>query len=194
MINMGMQGSLKLEDQVDALHIYVDELNAKMAKLLLMAHYKSYPSTDHVFPLHMQMQLVPEINSVLHQGQEKCGKVMCLPKYVEQDKIELYQDLGDQVLDSQSRLLWISLWDAMMAIWHPKLQICFIPFGRQIMERIMLCSNHSKVCGIPCPCNDICSLTLPAMEDYKGERGPCSTIDCKVVQQPVLKQQMPFGI
>jgi len=62
MINMGTQGPMKPEDQVHALHIYVDELDLTMAKPLLMALYESCPSADHVFPLYMQMWLVPEIN------------------------------------------------------------------------------------------------------------------------------------
>jgi len=39
MINMGTQGQVKETDQVCALHLYVDELDAKMAKPLLSALY-----------------------------------------------------------------------------------------------------------------------------------------------------------
>jgi len=52
MINMGTQGVVKLEDQVCALHIYVNKLDAMMAKLLFMALYESWPSVNHMFPLH----------------------------------------------------------------------------------------------------------------------------------------------
>jgi len=50
MINMGTQGAIKLDDQMQTLHIYVDELDAKMAKPLLMELYESWPSANYVFP------------------------------------------------------------------------------------------------------------------------------------------------
>jgi len=76
MINMGTQGAVKLEDQVGSLHNYVYELDVEMAKPLLMAMYESWPSVDHVFPLHVQMQLVPEINLVLNtKGQKNVIKL-----------------------------------------------------------------------------------------------------------------------
>jgi len=71
MINMRMQGQMKEEDQVHALHIYIDKLDIKMAKPLLMELYERHPSLDHIFPLHVCMQLVPEINSILNiKGQK----------------------------------------------------------------------------------------------------------------------------
>jgi len=54
MIILGTQGQVKPEDQVWALHIYVDKLDITMAKPLLMALYESRPSVDHVFPLCMR--------------------------------------------------------------------------------------------------------------------------------------------
>jgi len=76
MINMGTQGPVKLEDQVHVLHIYVDKLNLKMANPLLMALYKSHPIMDHVFPLHVWMQLVPEIDLVLNiKGRKNVEKL-----------------------------------------------------------------------------------------------------------------------
>jgi len=41
MINMGTQGQVKESDQVRALHIYVDELDVRMAKPLLSNLYLS---------------------------------------------------------------------------------------------------------------------------------------------------------
>jgi len=41
MISMGTQGQVKEEDQVQALHLFVDELDAQMAKPLLTALYPS---------------------------------------------------------------------------------------------------------------------------------------------------------
>jgi len=71
MINMGMQGQVKEKDKVCALHLYINMLNVEMAKPLLMGLYKSHPSLDHVFPLHVCMQFVPEIDSILNiKGQK----------------------------------------------------------------------------------------------------------------------------
>jgi len=78
MINMGTQGKVKEEDQVQVLHLFIDELNIEMAKPLLMALYESHPSADHVFPLHIQMQLVPEIDTVFEYQRKE--KHLCLSK------------------------------------------------------------------------------------------------------------------
>jgi len=76
MINMGTQRAVKLEDQVCALHVFIDELDVTMAKPLLMAVFASCPSVDHVFPLHVQMRLVPEIDLVLNmKGQKNVDKL-----------------------------------------------------------------------------------------------------------------------
>jgi len=53
MINMGTQGQIKEADQVCALHLYVDELDVRMAKPLVSALYPSHPADDHTFPLHI---------------------------------------------------------------------------------------------------------------------------------------------
>jgi len=66
MIITGIQGQVKEEDWIQTLHLYVNELDVKMAKPLLIALIESQPSTDHVFPLHIRMQLVPEIDLVLN--------------------------------------------------------------------------------------------------------------------------------
>jgi len=66
MISLGIQGQVKLEDQVCALHIYVNEMDAEMAKPLLIEMYPSWPSAMHEFPLHIQQHLVPELDTVLN--------------------------------------------------------------------------------------------------------------------------------
>jgi len=83
MIKMGMQGAVKPEDQVCALHIYVDELDTKMAKPLLMDLYNRWPSADHLFPLHVCMHLILEIDLVLNTKGQKCWQTMGLSEYVE---------------------------------------------------------------------------------------------------------------
>jgi len=52
MIHLGMQGPVKLEDQVIALHIYVDEMDVAMVNPLLMVLYESHPSKEHIFPFN----------------------------------------------------------------------------------------------------------------------------------------------
>jgi len=48
MISLGMQGPVKSEDQVKALHIYVDKMDVPWQKLLLMALYESHSSNDNI--------------------------------------------------------------------------------------------------------------------------------------------------
>ncbi len=55
MISMGMQGSVPKDQQVKALHLYVDKLNATVAKPCLMEVYTSKPEPGHFFPLQIQM-------------------------------------------------------------------------------------------------------------------------------------------
>jgi len=66
MILLGMQGSIPKEQQIKALHVYVDELDATMAKPLLMQLYTRNNAADHEFPLGIQMHLVPEINTIFN--------------------------------------------------------------------------------------------------------------------------------
>jgi len=66
MISMGVQGSIPKEQQVKALHLYVDELDAALAKPRLMEVYTSNPAPSHTFPLHICMQLVPKIDTILN--------------------------------------------------------------------------------------------------------------------------------
>jgi len=73
MINMGMQGAIKLVDQVQTLHVFVNELDVAMAQPLLMALFTSQLENDHVFPLHIHMRFVPEIDAVLNM---KGGKML----------------------------------------------------------------------------------------------------------------------
>jgi len=63
MITLGTQSKIHKENQVCALHVYVDnELNAHVAKPRLLEVYVGNASTNHNFPLHIHMCLVPEID------------------------------------------------------------------------------------------------------------------------------------
>jgi len=72
MISLGTQGKITKENQVRTLHIY--DVNA--AKSCLLAVYVGNAGTNHIFPPHIRMRLVPEINSVLNtQGRCKIDKL-----------------------------------------------------------------------------------------------------------------------
>jgi len=76
MISLRMQGKIAKENQVQALHVYIDKLNVNVAKPRLLAVYTGNAGTDHIFPLHIQMRLVPEIDSVLNtHGWQKIDKL-----------------------------------------------------------------------------------------------------------------------
>jgi len=77
MIHLGTQGRVKPEDQIKALHLYVDKADLNMAKPLLMVLYPSKPGEDHTFPMGIQMQLVPEIDLVLNQKGRKNVEKLC---------------------------------------------------------------------------------------------------------------------
>jgi len=120
MINMGTQGQVKEVDQVRALHLYVDELDVRMAKPLLSALYPSRPSDDHTFPLHIPMRLVPEINSVLNlKGCKNVDKLHACQNNWNQMKLTYIKTWEIELLDSHSGLLSLLLRDAMMSIHHP---------------------------------------------------------------------------
>ena len=65
-MSIGAQGSIPKEQQVRALHLYIDELDLSLAKPLLMQLYTSKPTEGHTFPLNIWMQLILEIDMVLN--------------------------------------------------------------------------------------------------------------------------------
>jgi len=76
MISLGTQGKIPKENQVCALHVYINKMDVVAAKPRLMELYEGNARIGHVFPLHIRMQLVPEIDSVLNtQGQQKIDKL-----------------------------------------------------------------------------------------------------------------------
>jgi len=101
MINMGTQGQVKESDQVRALHLYVNELDVRMAKPLLLALYRSQPPDDHTFLLHIQMCLVPEIDSVLNlKGQKNVDKLRACQNNWNRMKLTFIKTWEIKLLDS----------------------------------------------------------------------------------------------
>jgi len=76
MITLGTQGKIPKENQVQALHVYVDKLDVTAAKPRLLEIYAGNASTKHNFPLHIRMHLIPKIDSILNtQGHRKIDKL-----------------------------------------------------------------------------------------------------------------------
>jgi len=104
MISLGTQGKIAKENQVQALHIYVDEMDALAAKPRLMELYTGNASIDHQFPLHMRMRLVPEIDSVLNmQGCHKIDKLRACQATWTTTKLVTLKTWEIEFLNKQSR-------------------------------------------------------------------------------------------
>jgi len=119
MINMGTQGKVKDDDQVQVLHL-CRQTWCKDGQTTTMTLYTSQ-SEDHAFPLHIQMWLVPEINLVLNLKRRKnVEKLYTCQNTWNQTKFTFIKTWEIELLDStRSRILWLLLQDAMMSIWHP---------------------------------------------------------------------------
>jgi len=96
MICIGTPGSIPPEQQVKALHLYVDKLDVILAKLCLMEVYTSKPMAMHTFPLvHIQMQLVPEIDTILNtKGRDNVDQLWACQNTLL--ATYLHQNMGDQ--------------------------------------------------------------------------------------------------
>jgi len=80
-ISHGSQGAIPKDQQVKALHMLVNELDIQMAKPLIMAFYTSKLDADHKFPLHIWMQIIPEMDAVLNtKGHQNVDK-LCTCQY-----------------------------------------------------------------------------------------------------------------
>jgi len=120
MISLGIQGQVKLEDQVHALHINVDKMDVAMAKPLLMEMYPSQPSEMHKFPLHIHLQLVLELDMVLNiKSCKNIDKLQACQNTWSSSKLVFIKTWEIELLDSQNMHLFMSLRDVMMTIWHP---------------------------------------------------------------------------
>jgi len=56
MASLGTQGKIAKKNQVQALHVYIDELDIYAAKPRLMELYVGKTSIGHIFPLHIHMR------------------------------------------------------------------------------------------------------------------------------------------
>jgi len=120
MISLGIHGKIPKENQVCTLHVYVDEMDVMAAKPCLMELYKENARVGHVFPLHIRMHLVPEIDSVLNmQGRRKIDKLHACQATWMMTKLVTLKMWEIKFLDKHSCKMGMSLHNAMMAIKHP---------------------------------------------------------------------------
>ncbi len=59
------------ENQVRALHVYVDKMDANMVKTTPPTSIHCNVGNDHCFLLHIRMHLVPKIDTVLNTEQKE---------------------------------------------------------------------------------------------------------------------------
>jgi len=103
MVSLGTQGKIALENIVQALHVYVDEMDVQAAKPRLTPLYAGNASVDHQFPLHIQMRLVPKIDSVLNtQGWHKIDKLRTCQATWIMTKLVLLKTWEIEFLDEQN--------------------------------------------------------------------------------------------
>jgi len=96
MISLGIQGPVKLEEQVKVLHVFVNKMDATIAKPCLIKVYASHlVREDHDFPLKIKMRLVPEMDLVLNR--KGCKSV---------DKLRACQNTWNT-----SKLICIKTWE-----------------------------------------------------------------------------------
>jgi len=121
MISHGSQGAIPKDQQVKALHVLVDELDVNMAKPLLTVLYTSNPKDNHKFPLHIRMQLVPEMDVVLNtKGQQQVDKLWACQNTWLSGKLVQIKTWEIELLDDENNELEdMTLWDAMMDLQHP---------------------------------------------------------------------------
>jgi len=113
MINLGMQGKVKLEDQIHTLHVYIDKMDMD-----IMEPYSSRPTDDHGFPFGIHMQLVLEIDMVLNQkGWKNMEKLhtSCQNSWI---KVKLVYIKASEIelLVNHNNILDMSLHNAMMTL------------------------------------------------------------------------------
>jgi len=86
MISLAMQGKIPKENQVQVLHVYVNKMDMVVAKPQLMDLYEGNARIRHVFPLHICMWLVPEIDSVLNMQEWKNQQTLSMPGHMDYNK------------------------------------------------------------------------------------------------------------
>jgi len=120
MISMGTQGMVPKEQQVKALHLYVDELDAALAKPRLMDVYTSKPPQGHTFPLHIRMRLVPEIDTILNaKGRANAERLRACQNTWLAKKLVYIKTWEIELLDHYNLHVQMTLRTAMMSLKHP---------------------------------------------------------------------------
>jgi len=120
MISMGTQGSVPKEQQVKALHLYVDELDIALAKPQLMEVYTSKLAQGHTFPLHIQMQLVLEIDTILNaKGWANVEWLRVCQNTWLAEKLIFIKTWEIELLDHYNLHIQMNLRMAMMSLKHP---------------------------------------------------------------------------
>jgi len=120
MISMGAQGSIPKDQQVKALHLYVDELDAMLAKPLLMNLYTSKPAPCHSFPLHICMHLVPELDTILNtKGRNNANHLCACQNTWLAQKLIFIKTWEIKLLDHYNLQVQMNLHTAMMSLCHP---------------------------------------------------------------------------
>jgi len=120
MISLGTQGKTPKENQVHTLHVYINEMDVAVAKPQLTELYEGNASIGHIFPLHIQMQLDPEIDTVLNtQGQHNIDKLCACQATWTTAKLVTLKMWEIEFLNKCNWEMGMSLQDAMMSIKHP---------------------------------------------------------------------------
>jgi len=120
MISMGMQGSVPKAQQVKVLHLYVDKLDVAMAKPRLMEVYTSKPKPGHSFPLHIQMRLVPEMDSILNtKGCSNAERLRACQNTWTTEKLIFIKTWEIKLLNHYNLNMQMNLCMAMMSLQHP---------------------------------------------------------------------------
>jgi len=120
MISMGAQGMIPKNQQVKALHVYMDELDVAVAKPRLSAVYMSKPAPGHFFPLHICMRLVPEIDMILNtKGRANADWLRACQNTWLAEKLVYIKAWEIELLDHYNLHVQMSLRTAMMSLSHP---------------------------------------------------------------------------
>jgi len=163
MISMGAQGSISKNQQVKALHLYVNKLDATLVKPLLMTLYTNKPAPGHMYPLHIRMWLVPEIDSIVNmKGHANADRLHACQNTWTSEKLVMIKTWEIKLLDHYSRQVKMSLCTAIMSLSHPSNNkfTLFHSIDRHWFEKC-----HVLTVGrVPSMCDDCWDAPLPPME------------------------------
>jgi len=120
MISIGSQGTIPPKQQVKALHLYIDKLDAAVAKPRLMNLYTSKPTPGHKFPLGIRMWLVPKLDMILNtKGRANADRLWACQNTWLAEKVTIIKTWEIELLDHYNLHVQMSLRMAMMSLLHP---------------------------------------------------------------------------